>query len=195
MPEIPPAHHQSTMEIAESELSLLQKIHQSEHDSVRLTQRELARVSGLSLGMTNALVRRFAESGWVKLTHLSTKSVRYALTPEGLSEIARRAAGHFQRAARNADLYRDKFEAFVLEAKSSGFMTLVLAGQSEMDFLLEYVCERHGLAFVKSVDRNRAIALGRRPDVILVNAESGELSEDPGAVSIHSIITGALRGG
>ena len=182
------------MEIADSELTLLEKIHESEQDSVRLTQRELARVTGLSLGMTNAIVRRFAESGWVRLTHLSTKNIRYALTPEGLAEIARRAAGHFQRAARNADLYRDRIESFVLEAKAQGFMTIVLAGPSEMDFLLEYVCERHGVGFVKSADRERAVALGRRPDVILVAAERQELPDASSVVSIPSIIAGSRRG-
>jgi DNA-binding MarR family transcriptional regulator len=186
------------MNLNDSELSLLEKIYESEHGQSKLTQRDLAEASGLSLGMTNALVRRFAESGWVKLTHLSSKSVRYALTPAGVAEIAQRTAGHFQRAARNADLYRDRIEAFVLEAKAQGAMTLVLAGSSEMDFLLEYVCERHGLTFVKSADRERAVSLGKRPGVILVAADVEELGEVLGkvrdeklpVVSIPSIIAG-----
>jgi DNA-binding MarR family transcriptional regulator len=176
------------MNANDSELSLLEKIHEAEKGPKHLTQRDLAQATGLSLGMTNALVKRFAELGWIKLTHLSTKSIRYALTPEGVAEIAMRTAGHFQRAARNADLYRDRIEAFVLAAKAEGMTTLVLAGQSEMDFLLEYVCERHGLAFVKSMDREKAEALGKRSGVVLVAAKEGELGETLGSTSIPNII-------
>jgi DNA-binding MarR family transcriptional regulator len=160
------------MDNSDSELTLLEKIYEAEQGSVRLTQRELAKSVGLSLGMTNALLRRCSERGWVVLTHLSTKSVRYALSPEGVAEVSRRVAGHFQRAARNADLYRDRIESFVMKSKAAGVSTLVLSGSSEVDFLLEYSCERHGIAFVKSADPERAASLGKREGVVLVRGEA-----------------------
>ena len=67
----------------ESELFLMESLGEAERAKVRITQRELASRSGLSLGMTNALLRRFAEKGWVKLTRLSAKSVHYALSRAG----------------------------------------------------------------------------------------------------------------
>ena len=160
------------MSYNEPELAILEGIGEAERGGSRITQRELARKAGLSLGMTNALLRQFADRGWVKLTKLSTRSVIYALTPEGIAEIARRTAGFFNRASRNTERYRDRLEAYVLGAKRDGVMTLVLVGASEVEFLLEYLCERHGLVFVVSLDQERAEALAKRPGVALIYAES-----------------------
>ncbi len=52
----------------DTELSLIESLGEAQCTQARITQRELASRTGLSLGMTNALLRRFAEKGWVKLT-------------------------------------------------------------------------------------------------------------------------------
>ena len=104
----------------EPELAILEGINEAQKGGIRITQRELASRAGMSLGMTNALLRQFAERGWVKLTKLSTRSVVYALTPDGIAEIARRTAGFFQRATRNTELYRGRLEAFIESARESG---------------------------------------------------------------------------
>jgi hypothetical protein len=156
----------------DTELFLMESLGEAQRTQARITLRELASRAGLSLGMTNALLRRFAEKGWVRLTHLSPKSVHYALTSEGLGEVARRTAGYFRRAAKSADQYRTRLEQFVLRAKRDGATTLVLAGASELDFLLEFVCDRHGMVFVRTADQERAHAMSGRPGVVLLYAET-----------------------
>jgi hypothetical protein len=179
----------------EPELAILESIGEAEQGGSRITQRELASKAGLSLGMTNALLRQFAERGWVKLTKLSTRSVVYALTPDGMSEIALRTAGFFKRASQNTELYRVRLESFVVAAKSSGVSTLVLAGSSDLDFLLEYLCERHGLVFVKSADPERARSLGKKSGVALLFGD-GPVSGDGGQYSrVREIVLGAAPRG
>jgi DNA-binding MarR family transcriptional regulator len=171
----------------------MESLGEAERTQSRITQRELASRAGLSLGMTNALLRRFAEKGWVKLTRLSAKSIHYALTPEGVGEVARRAAGYFRRAARNADQYRARIEQFVHQSRADGATTLVLAGASELDFLLEFACDRHGLVFVRTVDQARALALAGRAGVVLLYAETSILAGDngkgPSTASLRDIIS------
>ncbi len=156
----------------DTEYSLLESIEEAEASPQPLTQRILASRAGLSLGMTNALLRRLAGRGWVKLTRVSARNIRYALTPEGVAEILRRTAGHFRRASLNAERYRAQVESFISKEKRRGTSTLVLAGTSELDFLFEFLCDRHGIAFVKTADMDRARALARRPAVVLLLAES-----------------------
>jgi DNA-binding MarR family transcriptional regulator len=175
----------------DNELSILNAISEAGSGDAKLTQRDLALRAGVSLGMVNILLRRLAERGWVKLTRLSAKSVRYALTPAGVSELASRTAGYFNRASRNAELYRDRLEAFVLKAKRDGAGTLVLFGTSDVDFLLAYICERHDIVFVKSSDLERAQALGRKPGVKLLLA-SGFEGASADAASLSDIIVGTL---
>jgi DNA-binding MarR family transcriptional regulator len=137
------------MRSTDSELQLLETIYARQDGVESLTQRDLAGAAGLSLGMTNALLKRFGERGWVKLSHVTGRSLHYILTPEGLAEVVSRSISYFERAERSALLYRGKVEAFVCGLVKGGFDTLVLEGLSELDFLFDYCCGRHGLGFVK----------------------------------------------
>lgn len=169
---------QSIPDFNDSELTVLNVISEATTGGARLTQRELAGRAGISLGMANMLLRRLAERGWVRLTRLSSKSVRYGLTPSGLGELARRTAGYFNRASRSAELYRDRLEALALSVKRGGAGTIVLFGSSEVEFLLAYVCERHGLIFVKSADIAKARQLARRSGGIILIAEKEAIPGD-----------------
>ena len=54
-----------------------------------ITQRELAKRTGLSLGSVNVLLKRLIHKGFVKIEHINAKTLRYVLTPKGLMEKAR----------------------------------------------------------------------------------------------------------
>ena len=54
-----------------------------------ITQRELAKKTGLSLGSVNVLIKRLIHKGLVKIEHINAKNMRYILTPKGLMEKAR----------------------------------------------------------------------------------------------------------
>lgn len=165
------------MNPSDTELQLLETIYSKQGDSATLSQRDLAGAAGLSLGMTNALIRRFAERGWVKFMHLSGRSLKYILTSEGMEEVLRRSISYFSRAVRSASLYRDKIDAYVLRLAKAGFSVVVLDGPAELDFLFDYSCERHGLEFVKNPPQTRREALVSQPDTLFVRAKSFEALE------------------
>jgi DNA-binding MarR family transcriptional regulator len=178
----------------DSELTVLNVIGAAETGGARLTQRELAGRAGVSLGMTNMLLRRLAERGWVKLTRLSSRSVRYALTPAGVGELAQRTAGYFNRASRSAELYRGRLESLALNAKRNGVGTIVLFGSSEVEFLLAYVCERHGIVFVKSADLEKARPLARRGGGLLLIAEKETIPPGTDSVAPEESLALVLAG-
>ena len=155
----------------DSELLILENIYSSQKRSRSITQRDLAEAAGLSLGMTNALLKRFSDKGWVLLKRLNARNIQYALTPDGVNEIAHRTYRYFRRTAKSAGLYRDMIEAFVMAKKRAGATRLVLAGVSDLDFLIEYACERHGLLFVKAADPEKAERLGAAAGTVVVYAE------------------------
>ena len=166
------------------ELAVLESLYSCGRKADGLTQRQLAREAGISLGLVNALLKRCAEKGWVLLRKASPRQIEYALTPAGVSEIAHRTYRYLRRSARSASLYRDLFEAFVLDQKARGIRTVVLAGHSDLDFILEYASERHGLCFAKGTDAAKAVALGRNQDTIVVLSEELDGQDIP--VHAHS---------
>ena len=163
----------------DTELAVLESLYASGKRADGLSQRQLAKAAGVSLGLVNALLKRFAGKGWVLLRRASPRQVEYALTPAGVSEIAHRTYRYLRRSARSASLYRDLFEAFVLDAKAKGLRTVVLAGHSDLDFILEYASERHGLCFAKGLDPAKAVALARSPDTIVVLSEELDGQDGP----------------
>lgn len=50
------------------------------------TQRQIAGRTGLSLGSVNILLKKMVKKGLVKIERLNARSLRYILTPRGLSE-------------------------------------------------------------------------------------------------------------
>lgn len=54
-----------------------------------VTQRGLAQKYGFALGLTNFLLRRLVNKGYVKIVNLKRNRLHYLLTPKGLAEKAR----------------------------------------------------------------------------------------------------------
>ena len=154
----------------DSELQLLEAIYASETSGQANSQRALAGQAGLSLGMTNALLSRFAERGWVKLTHISGRSLRYILTPSGVEEDLRRTMAYFTRAERSATNYRARIDDYVHGIARKGFRVLVYEGPVELEFLFDYSCTRRGVALVASPSEELRATLSRDSTVMFVSS-------------------------
>jgi DNA-binding MarR family transcriptional regulator len=140
------------MNLNNPELQLLESIYavtEEGNSPAHVSQRELANTAGLSLGLTNTLLKRFIERGWVKLLHVDGRKIKYALTPSGMEEIAVRAVDYFARAAQNASLYRKKIDVFIERIAHQGYENVLLLGPAELDFLFDYACIKHGIQFYK----------------------------------------------
>ena len=59
-------------------------------DNPKMTQRQIAKELGLSLGKTNYVIHALIDKGWVKLSNFKRSDNKlgyiYLLTPEGISE-------------------------------------------------------------------------------------------------------------
>ena len=105
------------MAAAERELEVLESIY---HNGARVRQRDLARVAGLSLGMTNAILKRLAHKGWLVIRKVNNRNILYAVTPAGSDEIARRSYRYFKRTIKNVVDYKDAIERLVADAQAEG---------------------------------------------------------------------------
>jgi DNA-binding MarR family transcriptional regulator len=54
-----------------------------------VTQRSLSGELGVALGLTNLLIRRLVGKGYVRMSRLGTRHVRYLMTPAGWDALAR----------------------------------------------------------------------------------------------------------
>lgn len=101
----------------------------------------------MSLGMMNAILGRFVERGWIMLTNVNGRKLTYAVTPEGISELAERGKKFVFRTFKLANVYSEAFCKKFLEAKVAGKTKVVLYGDSYIKFIIKYACNEVGLDF------------------------------------------------
>jgi len=70
-------------------------------DDANLTQRDIARKMGISLGKVNYCISEFARKGFIKMQRLSESKTKfgylYILTPRGIEEKGRLTVRFFRR--------------------------------------------------------------------------------------------------
>lgn len=145
-------HRLNTIETTDSELAILETIYLAEKSKKSIKQRELASAASLSLGMTNAIIRRFVEKGWLSVRHLNPRNIQYAVTPEGVREITRRAYGYFKRTINNVIVYKDFLENLVADKRKEGYTGILLLGPSDFEFIVDYACQKNDLFFMKTAE-------------------------------------------
>jgi predicted transcriptional regulator len=130
----------------EKELEILEYIH-ARKETVH--QRDLAKIAGLSLGMTNAILRRLMEKGWLMIRKVNNRNIQYIVSPKGLEQITRKSYRYFKRTIKNVVYYREALENLVKNIRRDGYEGVVLVGKSDLDFIVEHACRREGIKFLK----------------------------------------------
>ncbi|MDR1971125.1 MAG: transcriptional regulator [Treponema sp.] len=137
---------------ADTEFLILENIYASLGQDTPLRQRDLALVAGASLGMTNSILKRLAQKGWISAKRLNRRNIQYAVTIDGINEILRRSYRYFKRTIKNIMAYKDAIDRVVGQAKRKNYTVILLIGVSDLEFIIEHSCHNHGLTFLKTVD-------------------------------------------
>jgi predicted transcriptional regulator len=138
----------------DTEFVILENIYTSPGHPLR--QRDLALVAGTSLGMTNSILKRLVQKGWITIKKLNHRNIQYAVTIAGVNEILHRSYRYFKRTIKNIMVYKDAIDQVVYQAKRRNYTVVLLVGVSDLEFIIEHSCHNHGLSFLKTVDTKTA---------------------------------------
>jgi DNA-binding MarR family transcriptional regulator len=134
----------------DTEFIILENIYGLNGQHVPLRQRDLAQIAGASLGMTNSILKRLAKKGWITVKKMNSRNIQYALTIEGINEVFHRSYRYFKRTIKNAVFFKDALENLVYQARENNINNVILAGTSDLDFIVEHVSRRCGLNFLRT---------------------------------------------
>ena len=99
----------------DNEYTLLKMI----KDNPDMTQRELSKELGLSLGKTNYLIHALMDKGWVKLTNFRHSNNKigylYIITPKGITEKGILAKNFLEK--KSAEYFKLKNEIEILKSE------------------------------------------------------------------------------
>lgn len=140
------------MKNPENELKILELISKGKED---ISQRDISRIIGLSLGMTNSILKRFAEKGLITIKKVNNRNIQYALTAKGMEEVGQRSWRYFKRTIRNVVVYREAINDILGRAKNEGYEKVFLVGQSDLEFIVEHECYKLGIPFQVTEEQDR----------------------------------------
>jgi DNA-binding MarR family transcriptional regulator len=159
----------------DTEYVILENIYASSRQNPPLRQRDLAQIARTSLGMTNSILKRLAQKGWITAKKLNSRNIQYAVTLEGFNEIIHRSYGYFKRTIKNVAFYKDAIEELIQKAGQNKKDAVLLIGNSDIEFIVEHACHRWGLSFLKSSNRDINIdSLDARSFVIFAEEITGD---------------------
>lgn len=171
-----------------SDVKTLQSIASTLEEEPMASQRLLAENAGMSIGLMNAVLKRFAERGWIMLTNVNMRKIAYAITPEGIAELKARSQTFAKRTFELANTYNERLCNFIRNARNDGKSKLVLYGKSYIRFLLIYACQILNVTFIEK-DTNSPI----EPDALCVvgelnSEEEIENLEQKGCLNLLNLI-------
>ena len=83
-------------------------------DNPKITQRQLAKELGLSLGRTNYIVRALIDKGWVKLSNFKRSDNKlgylYMITPKGMAKKSILAQNFLKRKSTEYNRLKEEIE-------------------------------------------------------------------------------------
>ena len=134
-------------EQAEKELEVLETIHTAKEENRPVVQRDIAHIIGMSLGMTNSIIKRLVKKGLLKMKKVNNRTIHYIVSPEGLKAIAEKSYGYLKRTIKNVVYYKEKIEDIVRSAEEQDIKEIILVGNSDLDFIVEHFCGKYDLTF------------------------------------------------
>ncbi len=98
----------------------------------QLSQRELSKKSGLSLGAVNLVLKRFVKKGWIKTRTLNGRTLQYILTPKGFEEKLNKTYAFVQRTYLQTKQFEDSLKVSLGEIDYSKIKTISFFGSDEV---------------------------------------------------------------
>jgi DNA-binding MarR family transcriptional regulator len=109
------------------------------------TQAKLAAQLGVAVGSVNWVLKRMLRKGYVKVTHLQRRKLKYFVTPQGLVVKAHLTSQYLEASLRVYRELRQEAQELLVQVKSAGHGMLHLEGQGEAAEILRLTCLEHGL--------------------------------------------------
>ena len=102
-------------------------------------QRDLSRQMDLSLGLTNMLIRRMVTKGFIRISQLNKRKVKYVLTPKGFAEKMRKSVRYTVKTLSSIGLIKEKVKEVLSGLYKEGERNFIVLGKSDFALLIDIV--------------------------------------------------------
>lgn len=118
------------------------------------TQADLATQLGVAIGSVNWYLKRLINKGYIKVTQMQRRRLRYLLTPKGITEKT-----HLTTSFMQASLYwyretRETSKRLLDQVKQAGYDTVCIEGDGDLAEIIYLTCLEAGVAIKEGIDRS-----------------------------------------
>lgn len=126
-------------------------------ENENISQRELSKKLGISLGSVNVLINKMIKEGLIKIEHVSQKQVLYMLTPTGIMEKAKKTVSYLKIHYKAIYETKEKIKS-ILSGLEEYNTILILLSEDEMGEIIkvatdEYILHnKKNIIYIESID-------------------------------------------
>ncbi|MFA5779068.1 MAG: winged helix-turn-helix transcriptional regulator [Elusimicrobiota bacterium] len=170
--------------ITEKEFAIISELSSSNSSN----QRTVAKKLGISLGLTNLIIKRLAKTGYIKIKQLNRRQIRYVLTPKGFSEKARKSYNYTLRTINSLTLMREKIQNLAILKYKAGIRNFTIVGDNELADITEISLKKLSLSDIKYT---RELKNGREHDAstLILNTKNKNGKSGTNLVNLISYLT------
>ena len=159
---------EQTNQLNSNDLTVLQSLGSA---TGAVSQREIARRTGLSVGLINAVLKKLARTGYIKTSHLNRRSIEYLLTPEGFTQTALRSYRFVRNTLRNFRSIQQRLESIVGELQLEGVNEFYIHGDGDLaDFITSIFGEQGSVVLRQGLPKKKLSA-------VVLNADPAPIDE------------------
>jgi DNA-binding Lrp family transcriptional regulator len=149
-----------------------------------LSQRQVAKETGLSLGMVNLILGRLVKTGAIKVVSLNGRTARYLLTPAGVAEKTRRAYEYLHRTVDTFRGLRTRIDELIHELHAEGAREFLIHGEGEVADIAEFCLSRSALPDVRYRRESGAPPADELPTRVVLRCSMQPLGEGYVGISV-----------
>ncbi len=117
-----------------------------------ITQKDLAAQLGIAVGSVNWYLKRMVKKGYVKVTRLQRRRLRYLLTPQGITEKSRLTASFLQASLKWYRLTRETTKRHLESVRAAGFSEVCIQGDGDLAEIVYLTCLEAGITVLPEIN-------------------------------------------
>jgi DNA-binding PadR family transcriptional regulator len=94
----------------------------------------------VAVGSVNWYIKRLVNKGYIKVKQMERRSLRYLLTPQGVSEKARLTRQFMQASFRWYRVTREDSQNYLAEIKRAGYDTVFIKADGDLAEIIALTC-------------------------------------------------------
>ena len=122
----------------------------------RITQPEIAGLLGISLGLTNAFIKRIARKGYIKLTTIPRDRAKYLLTAQGIAEKSRLTLNYLQYSINFYKHAKQTISGAYADLEKEGVKDIVFYGIGEIAEIAYILLQQKQMRLTGVIDESHA---------------------------------------